>query len=186
MPLGQTFPGRCPSHEVNRDRGAAAADEDLTGGESERESLSLPSIYSVPLRVVGSPALFHAVMPPASTLTAWKPFPRRSAAALTERPSMFQTVTIACVRCAASSSRCLSSMGNGHSTASVMCPRSPTNSSGFRTSSTSGASPCESNAWSRGGDIFPGRRQRRMSEGSSAAAASRASARQEKTSNWTR
>ena len=38
-------------------------------------SLSVPSIYSIPLRVIGSPASFHAVIPPARTRSRLKAFP---------------------------------------------------------------------------------------------------------------
>ena len=51
-----------------------------------------------PILATGSPASFQAVMPPARIRTDIKPFFRKTSAALTERLSLFQTVTIECVR----------------------------------------------------------------------------------------
>jgi hypothetical protein len=125
----------------------------------------------------GSPAWCQASIPPVRTETVGKWCSRNSSAARTERPSVFHTMTRGRPRWGTSSLSRPSRAGKGSKTAPSMCPSSPTNSSGLRTSRTRGGVSWDSSVchWYR--VSRRGRRRWRMSTGRRATAASRVRAR---------
>jgi hypothetical protein len=86
----------------------------------------------------GNPSWCKSSIPPERTETVGKWCSRNSSAALTERPSVFHTVTRGRPRWGRSSLSRPSSAGKGSKTAPSICPSAPVNSSGLRTSRTRG------------------------------------------------